>query len=135
MDQFAQYSHAIASLALWALLVVGLSLNSTRGRTAENRCGCGKPKRDYSDPAYRSERAFMNAVETSGPYVAATLAAMLAGASPLMVNILASVFLVSRLVMAFVHIRTENQAMRSVSYVIGWFCIIITAVLAVIAAF
>jgi uncharacterized MAPEG superfamily protein len=106
MEHFAQYTHAIAALALWGLLMVALAMISTRGRTAENRCACGKPKRDYSDPVYRRERAFANAIETSPAFLATTLAAIMAGATPLLVNILASVFLVSRLAMAFVHIRT-----------------------------
>ena len=135
MEQFSQYGHAIVSLALWALLVVILSALSTRGRTAENLCECGKPKRDYSNVVYRRERAFMNAVETSGPFLAATMAAILAGAAPFWVNLLASVFLVSRIVKAVVHIRTENQPLRSASFMVGWVCIILLAGMAVFAVF
>ncbi len=129
------YSHAIASLGLWALLNIVLAMLTTRGRTAENRCDCGKPKRDYSNPVYRTDRAHMNAVENSGPFIAATVAAILIGASPLWVNIFASVFLVSRIAMAIVHIRSENQPARSAMFVIGWLCMIALAVMAVVAAF
>ncbi len=132
---FEPYSHAIASVALWALIVIVLSMLSTFGRDAENRCACGKPKRDYSDIVYRRERAFMNAVETSGPFIAAVLAAVLAGAAPFWVNLLASVFIVSRIVMAVIHIGTENQPMRSVSFMVGWLCLIVLAIMAVFAAF
>lgn len=58
MEQFDAYSHAIASLALWALMSLVLGALSTIGRTAENRCACGQPKRDYSDVVYRRGRAF-----------------------------------------------------------------------------
>jgi uncharacterized MAPEG superfamily protein len=135
MENFAPYSHAIASLGLWALLMIVLGMLTTRGRTAENRCECGKPKRDYSNVVYRTDRAHLNAVENSGPFVAATVAAMLAGAAPFWVNVLASVFIVSRIAMAIVHIRSENQNARSATFVVGWACMIGLAVLAVIAAF
>ena len=135
MDQFSLYSHAIVSLALWALLVAILSALSTRGRTPENRCDCGKPKRDYANQWYRSERAFMNAVETSGPFIAATLAAILAGAAPFWVNLFASLFIVARVSMAVVHIRTENQPMRSACFAVGLFCVLALILMAIVAAF
>lgn len=134
MTEFAAYSHAIASLGLWAILSIILAGVSLRGRTPEGRCDCGKPKRDYADPVYRADRAFMNAVENSGPFVAATVAAMLAGAAPFWVNVFASVFLVSRIAMAIVHIGTENQPLRSAMFVIGWVCMIALALMAVVAA-
>ena len=135
MDSFEAYSHAIASLGIWALMVVVLSALSTIGRTDNDRCSCGKPKRDYSSKVYRKERAFANAVEVSGPFIAATLAAILAGASPLWVNLFASIFIISRIAMAVVHIGTENQAMRSLAFVIGWACMICISIMAIGAAF
>lgn len=135
METFDAYSHAIAALAIWGLVMVALSMISTRGRTAEHRCDCGKPKRDYSDPVYRRERAFANAIETSPAFLSVTLAAMLAGASPVSVNWLATLFLVARLAMAFVHIRTENQGMRSAFFGIGWLAIILMALLALYSVF
>lgn len=132
---FDAYSHAIAALALWGLLVVALSMQSTRGRTAEDRCGCGKPMRNYANKWYRSERAFANAVETSPAFIATTLAAILGGASPLIVNILASLFLLARLAMAYVHIQTENQNLRSITFGVGWLMLILMGLTALVAAF
>ena len=132
---FDAYSHALAALALWAVLVSVLGMVSTRGRSPENRCDCGKPKRDYANPVYRAERAFMNAVEVSGPFVAATVAAVLTGAAPFVVNLLASLFIVVRVAMAYVHIRTENQSARSACFAAGLLCILALAVMAVVAAF
>ena len=135
MEQFAEYNHAIASRALWGLWMIALSLLSTRGRTPKDRAECGKPKRDYSNEAYRRERAFQNAIETSPGFLATTLAAILAGGAPLAVNIFASLFLPSRLIMAYVHIQTENQPMRSLFFGIGWLCIIGLALTALVAVF
>lgn len=135
MEAFAPYSHAIASLALWGLMMVILSMLSTRGRTPENRCDCGKPKRDYANAWYRSERAFMNAVETSPGFMGTTLAAMLAGASPASVNWMASIFILARIAMAIIHIRTENQPLRSLTFGIGWLMIILMGLLALYTVF
>lgn len=135
MEIFAPYSHAIAALALWAILVCVLAALSTMGRTSENRCDCGKPKRDYGDVVYRRERAFMNAVEGAGPYVALTLAAILSGAAPFWVNLFASVYLVARVGMAIVHIGTENQPVRSLFFMIGLFSLLAQAVVVLSAVF
>ena len=67
-------------LALWALTIMVLSGLSLRGRTDADLCACGAPKRDYANPVYRAHRAFQNALETSGPFLAATVAAILTGA-------------------------------------------------------
>jgi uncharacterized MAPEG superfamily protein len=135
MDQFANYSHALAALAIWAIMVPVLSMLSTRGRTPETRSDCGKPIRDYSNKSYRGERAFMNAVEVSGPFIAATLAAILAGGTPFWVNTFASVFILARIVMAAVHIGTEIQPARSAMFVVGLVCILGLAIQALMAVF
>lgn len=135
MENFANYSHALAALAIWAIMVQVLSMLSTRGRTPETRSDCGKPIRDYSNKSYRAERAFMNAVEVTGPFIAATLAAILAGGTPFWVNAFASAFLVGRLAMAVVHIGTEIQPLRSILFIVGMISILGLAVHALMAVF
>lgn len=124
MEPFAAYGHAIMSLALWSVLSIILGMIATRGKTTENTCACGNPKRDYSNVVYRRGRAFANAMEMSGPFVGATIAAILAGSDPFWVNLLASVFLVSRIAVAVVHIRTEVQPLRSAVWMIGLICVL-----------
>ena len=99
------------------------------------RTESGHPVRDYADPFYRRSRAFMNAIEITGPFVAATLAAILVGASPLWVNIFASVFLVARIAMAAVHISTTIEALRSAFWFVGLICTLALAVMAIVGAF
>lgn len=135
MEIFAPYSHAIAALAIWGLMMILLGNLTTLGRSAEKRCDCGKPKRDYSDPWYRRERAFANAIETTPAFLSTTLAAILAGASPVSVNWLATLYIVARIAMAFVHIRTENQPMRSAFFGIGWLMLILMGLLALYTVF
>ncbi len=135
MEAFDAYSHALASLALWSLISIALGMLSTIGRNAENTCACGQPKRDYSSIVYRRGRAFGNAIEMSGPFIGATVAAILTGAAPFWVNVFASVFVVSRIVTAVVHIGTQNQPARSVTWMVGWICVIAMAVMAVWTSF
>ena len=135
MDIFAPYAHAIASLALWGLLMIALSMISTRGMKPEDRTESGVPKRDYSVPPYRRYRACQNAIEPSPAFLATTLAAILAGAAPLLVNIFAAAFLLARLAMAYVHIQTENQPLRSATFGFGWLMIIFMALTALYAVF
>lgn len=135
MGIFDAYSHAVASLAFWAILVGVLAVYSTIGRSAENRCECGKPKRDYGDPVYRRERAFMNAVEGGGPFIAATVAAILIGAAPFWVNLFATVYLVARIAVAVVHTATTNEPLRSLFFMIGFLAILGQAVIVLIAVF
>ena len=135
MDSFDAYSHAIASLALWGLIMIGLSMISTGGKVPKDRSESGLPKRDYSNQAYRRHRAFQNAIETSPAFIATTLAAILAGAQPLLVNIFASAFVVSRLVMAYIHVWTENQPLRSAAFGFGWLAIIALGLTALYAVF
>ena len=57
------------------------------------------------------------------------------GAAPIWVNLFASVFLVARIVMAFVHLGTTNQPMRSLFWSISMLCVLALAVMAIWRAF
>lgn len=131
---FGPYAHALAALAGWAILMMVLIPLSAVG-APHARTESGHPVRDYSDPFYRRGRAFQNAVEITGPFIAATAAAIMVGASPFWVNLLASVFLVSRIAVAIVHIGTEIQPLRSGLWAIGLFCCIGLALMAFFGAF
>lgn len=135
MEIFDPYSHALAALAGYAILMMVLGALSTMGRSAENRCDCGQVKRDYSDPAYRRGRAFLNAIEMSGPFTMATLAAILTGGTAFWVNLLAAMFLLARIIMAVVHIKTENQPMRSTFWSVSAVCVAALALIGLFGAF
>lgn len=135
MAGFEVYNHAIAALALWGLMMIALSMISTGGKVPKDRAESGLPKRDYSNEAYRRHRAFQNAIETSPAFLATTGAAILAGGVPLVVNIAASVFLLARIAMVYVHVWTENQPARSACFGVGWLCIIVMGLSALRAVF
>lgn len=138
MEQFAAYGHAIASLALFAL--IGLILNPlSAAKKAKDGVPSGAlPEPDYSDPSYRWSRAYLNATEVCGLFTAVTVAAILAGASPFWVNLLASLFVVSRIIVAIVHIRGIGQANngpRTMIFAFGFFCCVLLGLLAIGAIF
>jgi uncharacterized MAPEG superfamily protein len=127
------YAHAVAALAIWVLLMAALLVGSVVGGPRA-RTRSGLPVRDYSDPAYRRDRAFRNAIETSGMFVAAIVAAILAGAPPFWVNLAASVFVVARVAMAIVHVFTEIQPLRSAFWSVGALCILALALMGLVGA-
>ncbi len=134
MDTFAEYGHAIVAIALTAL--VGLALNpfSAIWKTSKGVTAGGPPPPDYGNPTYRMERAYQNLTEMMGLFVGSTGAAILAGASPFWVNFFASVYCLSRVVVAFVHIQGIGKPVRGLRtgiFVVGWACCIVLALMAI----
>ncbi len=138
MEQFAAYGHAIVAMA--ATAVFGLLVNPFTAVAKMNKgiSSGGKPAEDYSDKTYRFDRAYMNLTEIMGFFVAATLAAILAGANPAWVNWLASIFFLARLAHFLVHyagIGPMNFGPRTFVFVVGWACALIMALMAIVAVF
>ncbi len=138
MGAFAAYGHAIVSLA--ALAVFGLVLGplSAMKKQSSGLAPGSEPKADYADPCYRWHRAYQNMADMIGYFAAVVVAAILAGVNPFWVNLLASLFFVSRLLLAFVHIRgigKPDRSIRSIAYVAGLVMCIILAILAIAAVF
>ncbi|WP_120635903.1 MAPEG family protein [Ruegeria sp. EL01] len=138
MDVFGLYSHAIASLVIFTLIVLFMSPFSALAKAGKGLAPGATPEQDYSDKAYRMNRAYLNGTETLPAFLTVTLAAILLGASPFWVNLLASVALVARIVMLVVHLQglgKPTSGLRSTFYVIGWVCMIALGVMALVAAF
>ncbi|MDJ0825933.1 MAG: MAPEG family protein [Rhodobacter sp.] len=136
MEPFLAYGHAIVAMAATALF--GLVINPL---TAVAKMNAGQvsgatPAEDYGDKTYRFNRAYLNLTEIMGFFVAATVAAILAGADPTWVNWLASIFFVARLVHFVVHyggIGPMNFGPRTIVFTVGWACCIVLAALAIFA--
>ncbi|XDA96787.1 MAPEG family protein [Sulfitobacter sp. LCG007] len=138
MEIFEAYSHATVSVAAFALLTLILAGWSSAAKGRAGVVSGGAPEADYANPAYRLYRAHMNAVEMVGPFTAVTLAAILAGASPLWVNWLASIFFVSRLVHAWVHVSGKGKpdgGLRSWVFVVGMVMCVLLGLMAIVAGF
>ncbi|MES0861773.1 MAPEG family protein [Ruegeria sp. SCPT10] len=138
MDLFTDYSHAVASVVIFTLVVLLLSPLTAMAKQSKGLAPGATPDQDYADRAYRLNRAYLNGTETLPAFVAVTIAAILLGASPFWVNLLASVALVARLAMLVVHIRgtgKPNSGIRSVFYVLSWACMFVIGVMALVAAF
>lgn len=138
METYAEYSHAIAALVIFTLVVLLLAPFSALAKQGKGLAPGATPEPDYTDRAYRLNRAYLNGTETLPAFLTVTLAAMLLGASPVWVNWLASIALVARLAMLVVHIRgigKPHSGLRSVLYVVAWACMAVLGVLALVAAF
>ena len=138
MDVFAAYGHAIVALAGTALVGMVLNPVSAAKKSAKGVVSGAMPEPDYADPVYRWARTYQNLSEMMGFFVGATLAAILAGASPFWVNLLAALFFLTRLVVAVVHIQgwgRPNSGLRTMIFAIGWLACILLSLLAIVAAF
>lgn len=138
MDAFAAYSHALAALVIFTLIILALSPFSALAKQKAGLAPGATPDEDYAVKAYRLNRAYLNGCETLPAFLTVTLAAILAGAAPFWVNLLASLALVSRMVMIVIHLRgtgKQHGGLRSVSYVIGWACMGGLALLTLAAVF
>ena len=138
MQDFAQYGHAIVAMAAIAMFGLILSPLSAMRKQALGLTPGSQPEADYADPCYRWHRAYQNLSETIGFFVAVVLAAILAGASPFWVNLLASLFFIVRVFLVFVHIKgigKPNMSVRSFTYVAGWLICLALAIMAIAAVF
>ena len=136
MEQFADYGHAIVAMA--ATAGFGLLVNPFTAVAKMNRghAAGGTPAEDYGDKTYRFNRAYLNLTEIMGFFVAATVAAILAGANPTWVNWLAAIFFVARLAHFGVHyagVGPMNFGPRTCMFVVGWACCLILALMAIAA--
>jgi len=138
VDALAAYSHALVALAGFAVIVLLLSPVSALAKQKAGLAPGGTPAEDYANPAYRLNRAYLNGCETLPIFLTVTLLAILAGAAPFWVNMLASLVLVTRILMVIVHIRGIGRAQagaRTIFYVTGWALMLGLAILALVALF
>ncbi|CAD0183516.1 MAPEG family protein [Ruegeria sp. THAF57] len=138
MEAFAEYGHAIVSLMIFTLVVLLLAPFTALAKQGKGLAPGSTPEQDYADKTYRLNRAYLNGTETLPAYAAVTIAAILMAVSPFWVNLLTSAALLARLVMLVIHIQgigKPNTGLRSVLYVLGWACMFIMGVMAMVAAF
>lgn len=137
MEVYAEYSHAIASLVIFTLIVLFMSPFTALAKQGKGLAPGATPEQDYADKAYRLNRAYLNGTETLPAFLSVTVAAILLGASPFWVNLLASIALIARVVMLVIHLRgigKQNAGLRSIFYVVGWACMFILGFMALVAA-
>ncbi|NSY37213.1 MAPEG family protein [Leisingera sp. ANG59] len=138
MDAFAAYTHALAALVIFSLITLALSPFSALAKQKAGLAPGATPEQDYASKAYRLNRAYLNGCETLPAFLTVTLVAILSGAAPFWVNLLASVAVVSRVIMIFIHLQgigKPHSGPRSVFYVLGWACMVGLAILALAAVF
>lgn len=138
MEQFADYGHAIVAIAIWVLIAVTLGPITAAMKTKAGMAPGETPKADYTNLLYRMERSHLNTTETLFVLVAAVFVAILAGVSPFWVNWLASLSLLLRIVMIYVHIKGFGkpvQGLRTGLFVLSWAMHVALAIMAIAAVF
>lgn len=138
MELLAAYSHAFAAVILFAIIVLALSPFVALPKGKLGIAPGATPPEDYGSFEYRIHRAYANGTETLPVFLTVVVAAALAGASPFWVNLLASLALVMRVAMLFLHLRGMGKphgGLRSVTYVAGWASMLVIALLALFAVF
>lgn len=138
MEGFAAYGHTFVSMAVLVLIWAVLSPVSAMKKQRKGAVSGAMPVPDYGSATYRWHRAHANLTETMPFFVAAATGAMLAGVSIPLVNWLSSIFMVSRVAMAFVHIRgigKPDAGPRTFIYVTGSLCCLILAIATIIKVF
>lgn len=138
MEAFAAYSHALAALVIYTLITLALSPFSALAKQKAGLAPGATPREDYAEKAYRLNRAYLNGCETLPAFLTVTLVAIMAGAAPFWVNLLASLALAARVIMIFIHLQgigKPHSGPRSVFYVVGWACMVGLAILALVAVF
>ena len=136
MEGFEAYGYTIASLAFMALFAAVMSPLSAIMKEKAGAAPGGTVPEDYSNSAYRWHRAFANLTETLPVFAASAVAAILAGASPFWINLFAVLFVVSRILVAVVHIRGVGKpsgGARSILFTVGWAMTILMAIFAIVA--
>ncbi|MEK6216462.1 MAG: MAPEG family protein [Boseongicola sp.] len=138
METFGEYGHALVAIAIWILVVQVLSAWVGVTKANSGVPPGGTPPEDYANKDYRLHRAYENSVANLSVLVAAIVIAVLAGASPFWVNTLASIAVVARLVMVYVHSQgmgKATQGLRTGIFVFHWALIVLITILAVVAVF
>lgn len=136
MTGFEPYGHAIFSLAGVALIALVLLPMSAAHKAKAGVATGAVPAGGYDDPAYRLYRAHVNATENIGIFGAVTMAAMMAGVVPWLVNWLCALFFVARLAHAVIYVRgigAQSFGLRTGAFIFGALICLLLALSAIIA--
>ena len=135
---FAAYGHALVSMVLVAVIAMLLAPMSALRKSRDGLVAGSLPEPDYASATYRYSRAHLNATENVGVFSTVCVAAILSGAAPFWVNLLASVYLVSRVIHVVVHlggIGKESFGIRTYAFVFGTMACGLLALLAIGSVF
>ena len=136
MEAFAEYSHALVSVAAVCLIALLQNLHVGIARGKHELAPDAVIPDDYNDPTFRIFRAYANSVESLPAFIGAVLVAVLLGANPFWINLLASLHLLSRLAFWYVYISGTGKAragLRTFIYVAGWAINLVIAAFAILA--
>jgi len=111
MELASLYGHAIVAIVIYAFAanIMNAAVGINKGN-ANMEPGADFEPAGYDNPKWRLDRAYMNTIEMGMFSIALIVGAILSGASPFWVNLLASVVLVLRFATLFVYMRGIGKA-------------------------
>jgi len=133
MDTFSDYGPALVSVILYA--VVAQVLNAATGirKGGEDIAPGASQEPDYQNASYRLDRTYMNTIEMMVFFIALVFAAILAGANPLWVNMLASAGVSLRIAANIFYIKGIGKAYGGLRTKISILASIVNLALATLA--
>ena len=138
MENVAEYGHAIVALLLFVLIVLVQSALVGAGKAKAGITPGGNPEADYTSSLYRLNRSHQNGVEMLAAAAIATFAAIALGVSSWWVNVLMSVFFVTRVIYVIIYARNVGkpvQGLRTFAFVAGWACIVVLCLMSIYRIF
>lgn len=138
MEYLDLYSHAAVSLAGYAIIALLLAPMSGAARAKAGVLPGQTPPADYASKLYRISRSQANTAENTGAFAAVIAAAVIAGAPHFWVNLFASLALLLRIAMVWVHVQGIGKAdmgVRTYLFVASWLMMLLIAILAVFSGF
>ncbi|MEM7067367.1 MAG: MAPEG family protein [Pseudomonadota bacterium] len=138
MENIAEYGHALVALLLFVLIVLVQSAMVGAGKAKAGLAPGGNPENDYSSALYRLNRSHQNGIETMAAAAVVVFASIALGVSSWWVNVLMSVFLLTRIAYIFVYAKSIGkpaQGARTFTYVAGWACLVVLCLMSIYKVF
>jgi uncharacterized MAPEG superfamily protein len=136
METFASYHTALVAVAGVALITLAQSAHVNVVRARNKLAPDAALPSDYADPVFRVVRTFLNSTESLPTFAAAVFAAVLLGAAPFWINLLAALHLLFRLAYWPIYVSgvgAPAAGLRSFTWAAGWTVNVAIAVIAIVA--
>ncbi len=134
---YSDYRGALAAISVLVMIGLVQTVLSAYSKIVKDGQPAGaQAAGDHNDKVFRVWRAHMNSVEVMPFILGAIVLCILAGASPLWVNVLAWVYVAARIVfwVAYVgRIGKDAGGIRTIAFVTGWAVNLALAIMGLIA--
>ena len=138
MEYFANYSYAIGSVIVYAVIAQVLNAATGIRKGSAGIVPGTSHEQSYDSSAYRLDRTYMNTIEMGVFYFTLVGAAILTGANPFWTNLLAGLGLIFRVLANLIYLRGSGKpygGLRTNVIILASLCNLGLALVALIALF